>query len=479
MAGCEVPTSTLAYADEPTTQVVVENFGSCNMRCTYCFPEHMWQREGRHGAMPEETYRGILERAFATTRSKAVDVHLAGGEPLLAGQEWLAMALRAGREIAGRHGKSVSFSLQTNATRVTPELARFLVDNHVQVGVSLDGTEEINEAVRGHTSHTLRGLWYLCEAAERPPGIIVTVTRHNARRMREVVDYLETLEVVMFRANLMGATASWNAHAAPPAQDWLIARQDLFDEIAARRGRIIEVNVSNGVLKLVGALLHGMSPFGSVHGCCAMRCPAGRDLLYFDQSGYAYPCPRANVTPTARIAHWTDDDFFGRWDGAARELDRLMEIPPECGRCPAQLVCDFGCHAFNVGPGNFFEVNCDATKDYFPWVADRLEDVARIHFYVQWRTWLKTQDFETGYKALQRGVDPPAGLVEDLAAKLRRRLDERLSEPDLVMDVLEQRYGWRDGCLPIAPLGLLYAPAGAIPSAPARDTHTKGEEDTR
>lgn len=45
-------------------QIVIENFGSCNMRCTYCFPEHMWQREGRFQAMPEEMYQGILERSF-------------------------------------------------------------------------------------------------------------------------------------------------------------------------------------------------------------------------------------------------------------------------------------------------------------------------------------------------------------------------------------------------------------------------------
>jgi uncharacterized protein len=444
-----VPTPVRPYPETSTTQVVVENVGSCNMRCTYCFPEHMWQREGRHGAMREDTYRGILERVFSTTTSETVDVHLAGGEPLLAGQRWLAMALRVAREIATRHGKRATFSLQTNATLVTSELARFLADNDVQVGVSIDGAEDINEAVRGHSGETTRGFWLLAEAVGKRPGVIVTVTRSNARRMREVVDYLETLGVVTFRANLMGATAPWNAHAAPQAEEWLIARQDIFDEIAARQGRIMEVNVGNGVLKLVGSLLDGTSPFGAAHGCCAMRCPAGRELMYFDQSGNAYPCPRANVTPTARIGHWADDDFLGRWDEAARELDRLMVAPPECRRCPAQLVCDFGCHAFNVGPGNFFEVNCDATKDYFPWAADRLEDVARINLYVQWRVSLKAAGSEAGYEAVTRGTTLSAPVVEGMAAELRHLLDERLRMQNLSMDVLDQRYGWNDGRVPI------------------------------
>jgi uncharacterized protein len=429
--------------------VVIENFGSCNLRCAYCFPEHMWARQGHSPTISEETYRGILERTFSTTTAETVDIHFAGGEPLLAGQEWLEGAMRLGRDIAARHDKGATFSLQTNATLVTRELARVLAENRVRVGVSLDGDTEINDEMRGGTAGALRGFRYLAETYGRPPGVIVTVTHCNARRMRDVVRFVDNLGVTRFRANQMGATASWNEHAAPRAEEWATAREDVFEEIASRRGRIMEHNLSQTVTKLVHSLLEGTSPFDVLGGCCASRCTAGRGLAYFDQRGNAYPCPRSNVTPQARIGHYADEDFDARWHETERELDAAMSIPSECRRCPAQLVCDYGCHAFNVADGNFFEVNCDATKDYFGWLQGRLDDVARIFLYIRWRERLEASD---DHGALRGGVDLPARLVSGLADRLRRRLADRLSSPELSAETLERRYGWRDALVPVGAL---------------------------
>jgi uncharacterized protein len=427
-----------------THMVVIENFGTCNMRCTYCFPEHMWQRQGHRGAISEETYRGTLDRVFATTSSGTVDVHLAGGEPLLAGQAWLEHAFATARETASRHGKAVTFSLQTNATMVTPELARCLADNNVTVGVSLDGDRVINEAVRGHTDRTLTGFARLTDAFGRPPGVIVTVTRCNAARMAEVVAYLDTLEIALFRANQMGATASWNEHAAPRAEEWAI-----FEEIAGRRGRMMEFNLTQAIPKFVRSLLGETPPFQIQSGCCAMRCPAGRELIYFDREGNSYPCPRANVTPEARIGHYAAPDFEAQWDAAINALDDAMDVPPECRACPAQIACDYGCHAFNVAGGNFFEVNCDASKDYFRLLTTHLEETARLFLLISWREQRKARG---DYSAVRAGVDVPNQLVDDLATQLRLRLDRYMTDPGRDGRLLDRRYGWRGDQVPVAVL---------------------------
>lgn len=427
--------------------VVIENFGSCNLRCAYCFPEHMWARRGHQSVISEEAYRGILELTCSATTAETVHVRFAGGEPLLAGQEWLEAAIATGREIAARHGHGIAFSLQTNATRLTPDLARLLVAEEVDVGISLDGGAEINEQTRGETEATLRGFHALAEALGRPPGIIVTVTRCNARRMREVIAFLEQLGVLHFRANQMGATASWNVHTAPRAEEWATARRDVFEEIVARRGALMEFNLAQGVQKLVRSLLERSSPFGGANGCGSARCAAGRALLYFDRAGTAYPCPRSTVSPDAAIGSYTDADFGASWDAAALELDEAMAVPFDCRSCPAQLLCDYGCHAFNAARGNFFEVNCDTTKEHFEWLAERLDDVARVYLYVQWRRQMREAGDLDG---VRRGVELPAGAVEELAALLGERLAERTAELD--PGVLERRYGWRDDLVPAADL---------------------------
>lgn len=435
-----------ATAHRLTQMVVIENFGSCNMRCAYCFPEHMWSREGHAGVMREETLRAVLERAFEGQGSASVDVHFAGGEPLLAGRDWFETAFALAHDAAERHGKDATFSMQTNATQVTPDLARFLADHQVRVGVSLDGDASINEVTRGHTESTLRGLRLLGEAFGQPPGIIVTVTRTNALRMPDVVSHLESLDIAMFRANQMGATASWNVQAAPRAEEWASARQDLVEEMAARDGRIMEFNVTKSVTKLAAALLGGVSAFDAPRGCCAMRCPAGNELMYVDRRGDAYPCPRSTVTSQARVAHVMDADFDERWDGVGEDLDARMTVPDGCATCPARLVCDYGCHAFNVAEGNFFEVNCDASKSFFTWITAHLDLAARVLLLGQWR---ERQRAARDRDAVRRGVVLPPAQVRAVTSSLQRALDGHLSDPDLDLGGLERRYGWRDDRVPL------------------------------
>ncbi|MGY1707508.1 radical SAM protein [Geodermatophilus sp. SYSU D00697] len=433
-----------------TRMAVIENFGTCNMRCTYCFPEHMWQREGHHGVISQDTYVAALHQVFSSTSADSVDLHLAGGEPLLAGQAWLADAFTTARDVASAYRRRVTFSLQTNATMVTEELAAFLAANGVTVGVSLDGDRVINEAVRGSTDRTLAGFARLREAyGGRSPGVIVTVTRCNARRMPEVIAYLDNLDVVLFRANQMGATASWNEHAAPRAEEWAAAKQAIAGDLAQRRGRLMEFNLAQAVTKMVTALLHDAPAFQVQQGCCALRCPAGRELVYFDRQGNAYPCPRANVTPSARIGHVSDLDFELRWEDAARALDLAMQAPQECRACPAQVVCDYGCHAFNQARGNFFEVNCDATKDYYRYLRSHLEETARLFLLVSWR---EQQKAHGRYEAVRAGIDLPEAAVIELATELDRRLDERAAAPGIDPEVLDRRYGWRRTEVPLAVL---------------------------
>lgn len=432
-------------AHRRTQMVVIENFASCNMRCAYCFPEHMWSRDGHGGAMHEDVLRESLERAFDNPSHDPVDVHFAGGEPLLAGRAWLESALAIARDAARRHGKDVTFSMQTNATMVTEDLARFLADHCVRVGVSLDGDDSVNEVTRGHTSQTREGFRLLTEAFGQAPGVIVTVTRANALRMESVIAHLESLDVAMFRANQMGATASWNVASAPRAEEWAAARQTIVREMAARQGRIMEYNVTRSITKLVGALVGDVDPFSLPRGCCAMRCPAGSELMYFDRRGDAYPCPRATVTPTARAANAADRDFDQLWDAAVKGLDTLMEVPDGCARCPAQLVCDYGCHAFNVAEGNYFEVNCDASKTFFGWVADNVEAVARVFLLGRWR---EQQRAANDREAVRRGVSLPAAQVSVLTSRLERALAAHLAAPDVDVEGLALRYGWRDDLVP-------------------------------
>ncbi|MGH2601793.1 MAG: SPASM domain-containing protein, partial [Dehalococcoidia bacterium] len=201
------------------------------------------------------------------------------------------------------------------------------------------------------------------------------------------------------------------------------------------------------------------------YGCHGMRCAAGRELMYFDRGGNAYPCPRSNVTAAARIGHYADEDFGARGDETNRALDAAMTVPAECGRCPAQGVCDYGCHAFNVAEGGFFAVNCDASKEVYGWVVEHLEVAARVFLNDRWRDSVRATG-DTG--AVRSGVELPSSLVWGLAEQLRLGLARFLARPHLDAAVLARRFRPQGE---IIPLTVVEAPSAAA----ARCAVTVGE----
>jgi hypothetical protein len=123
-----------------------------------------------------------------------------------------------------------------------------------------------------------------------------------------------------------------------------------------------------------------------------------------------------------------------------------MQVPDGCASCPAQLVCDYGCHAFNEAEGNFFEVNCDASKTFFGWARDHLEAVARVFLLGQVR---ERQRAVGDRDAVRRGITVPDSQVSALAAVLERGLTAYLASPAVDTSGLDQRYGWRDDLVPM------------------------------
>lgn len=404
--------------------LVVENVGACNMKCRYCFPEIMWQREGNTPRMPLDRFRDILVQTLSLPTNHTLNIRFAGGEPLLAGVDWLRNAVAIARDVASHYDVRVTFSVQTNGTCVTDEIADFLVANRFEVGVSLDGPPELNERTRGRTHDTLNGLRTLATAFGRPPGVIVTVSQCNALRMADVVDYLDSLGILFFRANLVGAVS---AHIAPTAEEWATSRRDILRAIAEKRGRILEYNLEETIRKLRSWLDGSDESTSSGFGCHGMRCPAGDRLLYFAQRGHAHPCPRANVHEDGAFSSHVSTSFRADWNEMNRRLDVEMDYK-SCRRCPARIACDFGCHAFNSATSPYFAVNCGASKLFFGALEENPSLLGMVSQYIDWRDMLRTQG---GFRQASAGMDVDRNAVAVFTACLRRRMSEWMTSEDV------------------------------------------------
>jgi uncharacterized protein len=119
----------------------------CNLRCSYC---HDW-RSGKDQRMAFDVLACVVARALREPSHRIVNFIWHGGEATTLPISFYEKALLLQRFFR-RDGQIIRNSVQTNGTRITPEWARFLRDNDIGVGVSLDGPRIVHDAYRRYAS---------------------------------------------------------------------------------------------------------------------------------------------------------------------------------------------------------------------------------------------------------------------------------------------------------------------------------------
>ncbi len=132
------------------TDLTLNIVSNCNLRCRYC-----WNEAGAYGNPPNNNQKMDEQIAF-----KAVDLLLKeskgakdlvidfyGGEPLL-NFELIKKVIGYCRKIQNTKKINFRFLLATNGTLLTKERGEFLIENGVDIAVSLDGSRKIQNAQR-------------------------------------------------------------------------------------------------------------------------------------------------------------------------------------------------------------------------------------------------------------------------------------------------------------------------------------------
>lgn len=136
----------------------------CNLCCKYCY----LPIGGKKIDMAPQTMEQALKRA--ASGGGRPHVQISGGEPTLNREMIFRTVCKAGEIVPG-----ATVALQTNATLIDDDLARFLRQNSVQVGISLDGLRQVHEKQRGCFEKTLAGMEKL-ESFDVPWWVTAVVT---------------------------------------------------------------------------------------------------------------------------------------------------------------------------------------------------------------------------------------------------------------------------------------------------------------
>ncbi|MDD4796165.1 MAG: radical SAM protein, partial [Eubacteriales bacterium] len=120
----------------------------CNLRCKYCFYHSLSETRDNpsYGFMKPQTAVSIIEKAFAYAH-RSVTFMFQGGEPTLAGLDFFKFFVHKAGEMNTK-GLKLYYTIQTNGISVDEEFVKFFKKHDFLVGLSLDGTRDINDYLR-------------------------------------------------------------------------------------------------------------------------------------------------------------------------------------------------------------------------------------------------------------------------------------------------------------------------------------------
>ena len=120
----------------------------CNLDCKYCFflsKEMLYP--GSRFRMADDLLETYIRQLLESQAGDEVIVGWQGGEPTLMGLPFFERSV----ELVERYkkpGQRVSYTIQTNGTKLDDRWCRFLKKHKVLVGLSVDGPREFHDAYR-------------------------------------------------------------------------------------------------------------------------------------------------------------------------------------------------------------------------------------------------------------------------------------------------------------------------------------------
>jgi uncharacterized protein len=318
---------------------------SCNLACRYCYEdreEGCVPPAGGGGApremSPESVRESVRFLLDHSGENRKVSIVLFGGEPLLR-FPLLRVAVPEARAMASARGKEASFSLTTNGTLVTREIAGFLKANGVSVCVSIDGPPEVHDVNRPYASgrgsydHVERGLAYLLENRNGFPLAARVTLGRGAVDVRKTFRHLRGLG--FDEIGFAPASAAEGSGAALSEEELDLVLAGFRDLAVGYAADVRERRMpAFGNLTQILALVHRGDPM-------PYPCGAGIGMLAADPSGVFYPCHRLCGVgdPMGDSSGGIAPDARARFlDGARRRRESA------CDACWAKNFCAGGCY---------------------------------------------------------------------------------------------------------------------------------------
>lgn len=352
----------------------------CNMRCRYCFyaDEASIRSEQKTCIMSRSCADMLIQEAFSRVKKGgSISFAFQGGEPTLAGLDYFRHFM-AKVSACRPLGVQVTYALQTNGLVLDEEWAVFLAENHVLVGLSLDGTKEIHDSARLDTEG--RGTWARTVAALRllqrhgvEVNLLCVVGRMAARSPQKLYNSLKRLGV----RHLQFIACLDPLEADRGLQPWSLTPQaygrflcGLFDIYYRdwQQGDYTSIRLFDDYVHLA---------MGLPSGTCATSGSCGAYFV-IEGDGSVYPCDfyALDTWKLGTIGQQSLSEIAS-CERAQTFLSQGEQKPDACAACQWFRLCQGGCKRdWGVQDGRLENYFCPAFQAFFAHVGDRIQEMA-------------------------------------------------------------------------------------------------------
>ena len=354
---------------------IVEPTHGCNLECKYCY----LNKNAESGRMDVKTLKNsIVGVSEFIGKCKTIDFLWHGGEPLLGGIDFFKKVIIIQKEM----GEDYTFenTIQTNGTLITEEIADFFRDYKFNVGLSLDGPEEINNRTRiyGHVREgdkgTFRDILHsinLLKEREMKPEVIVTLNKQNIKDVKQIYQFLRDYKIdAKFNPIVRsGRTIENYGQLAISPEEYLEAKLTLFD--------MWFNDEQPPHLYCLESMLKNILSKNYFNECTfSESCQKG--MMSIGPSGNVYPCGEFNGIEEFKYGNINEDDLKNILLHPTREkLLKRAENIEECNNCDYRQLCHGGCmrnaYAF-TGDVMDKDPYCPAYKGLFKHLSDKISE---------------------------------------------------------------------------------------------------------
>jgi uncharacterized protein len=349
----------------------------CNLACRYCLAEA--GPDMPHLA-PHTAYAAV-DAACKLPETRPLTIQISGGEPFL-NFGLFKLLVDYIEEKERQTGRAVTITTQSNGTLIDDQIAAFVNEHRIAIGISCDGPQQVNDLSRptvgGKPSHdrTLRGMRALSRRGVRF-GVIVVLSLTNIDDPQAMVDFFADLGVGSIKinpVNMIGdAQATWNRVGITPEQ-YFEFLEAFIDHCVSQRAPFGETNLREYLQHLIRRIHN--------YRCMRSNCGAGRSFFLIDAKGDVYPCAHSAGLSSWRLGRIGeaagDLPALGARNSIVQEFpNRLVERITEARSCPWRHFCEGGC-AVNAyqrfGTIQAPDTLCTFYERFYPRLLERLAD---------------------------------------------------------------------------------------------------------